>query len=68
MGQRLGKILKLDEPCSSNPKSEISNWTAARESAPVQFEISDFGFELQGLSDFKIPLAGKAGNLGAELV
>jgi hypothetical protein len=42
--------LKSDESCSSNPKSEIANWT-------VRFTISDFGFELQDLSDFEIPLS-----------
>jgi len=46
-----GKILKSDESCSSNPKSEILNWTVKCE---VQFKISDFGFELQDSSDFKI--------------
>src|SRR5882724_5793925 len=42
------EILKLDESCISNPKSEISDWTA------VQLEISDFGFEMQDSSNFKI--------------
>jgi len=37
----------LDESCTSNPKSEISNWT-------VQSEISDFGFEVQDSSNFKM--------------
>src|SRR5437870_949157 len=42
-----GEILKSDDSCISNPKSEISNWT-------VQFKISDFGFEMRELSDFEI--------------
>ena len=33
------KILKLDESCISNPKSEILNWTVNCE---VQSEISKF--------------------------
>jgi len=41
------EVLKLDESCISNPKSEIFNWT-------VQSEISDFGFEMQDSSNFKI--------------
>ena len=45
-GQR--GILKLDESCISNPKSEIANRT-------VQFAISDFGFEMQDSSNFEIP-------------
>jgi hypothetical protein len=45
-----GEILKLDESCTSNPKSEISNRT-------VQFDISDFGFEVQDSSNFKILFA-----------
>src|SRR4029453_11928476 len=27
VGGQPGEILKLDESCSSNPKSEIANWT-----------------------------------------
>src|SRR2546430_1579519 len=47
LSERLGKpeILKLDKSCISNPKSQIG---------PVQPEISDFGFEMQDLSNFKI--------------
>ena len=41
----------MDESCISNPKSEISDWTG-----PVQSDISDFGFEMQDSSNFKIPL------------
>jgi hypothetical protein len=33
------EILKFDESCISNPKSEILNWTVNCE---VQFEISKF--------------------------
>jgi len=32
-------ILKLNESCIANPKSEILNWTVKW---PVQFEISKF--------------------------
>jgi len=55
----------LDESCNSKPKSEISNWTkwgqarkADKTSARphfVQFEISDFGFELQDSSNLRFP-------------
>jgi hypothetical protein len=45
--------LKLDESCISNPKSEISDWTFLLSEA-VQFTISDFGFEMQDSSNFKI--------------
>src|SRR5437879_11993734 len=42
------EILKSDESCISNPRSEISNWTVKRE---VQFEISDLRlFEMQDSS------------------
>src|SRR5207248_2903372 len=41
------EILKLDESCISNPKSEISN-------RRVRFKISDFGFEMQDSSNFQI--------------
>ena len=48
--------MKLDESCSSNPKSEIADWTVAK--CEVQFKILDFGFALQDSSNFKIlPLA-----------
>ena len=51
----LEEILKLDESCISNPKSEISNWTVTNpEARAVQSEISDFGFEMQDSSNFKI--------------
>ena len=48
-GRSRKRILKLDESCISNPRSEIGNWT-------VQFEISAFGFEMQDSSNFKFPL------------
>jgi len=48
--------LKLDESCTSNPKSEISDWTGKQNWAQgVEFEISDFGFEVQDSSNFKFP-------------
>src|SRR6185503_11969747 len=41
------QIVKLHESCSSNPKSETSDWTPRQhESPPVQSAISDFGFEV----------------------
>ena len=43
--------MKLDDSCTSNPKSEIADWT-------VQFEVSDFGFEVQESSNFKFVLNG----------
>jgi hypothetical protein len=58
--------LKLDESCISNPKSEIRNWTddsprtrRVQLDCPslnclVQCQISDFGFEMQDSSNFKI--------------
>jgi mono/diheme cytochrome c family protein len=42
--------------CISNPKSEILDWTRRRKARPVQFAISDFGFEMQDSSDFKFRL------------
>jgi hypothetical protein len=49
-------ILKLDESCSLNPKSETLDWTGGRPAFwRVQFAISDFGFKLQDSSNFKIP-------------
>jgi hypothetical protein len=45
------EILKLDESCISNPKPENLNWTGV---VTVQSEISDFGFEMQDSSNFKI--------------
>src|SRR6267142_2967148 len=49
-------ILKLDESCISNPKSETLNWTGDRHgtTSSVQFKVSDFGFEMQDSSNFKI--------------
>src|SRR5262249_20267227 len=47
-GEQFCKILKSDNSCISNPKFEVANWTA------VQSKISNFGFEMQELSDFKI--------------
>ena len=44
------KILKLDKSCISNPK--FRNFEL--DFGLVQFEISDLGFEMQDLSDFKI--------------
>jgi hypothetical protein len=42
----IGQILHL--------KSETSNWTAnVYSDATVQFELSDFGFEMQDLSNFE---------------
>src|SRR5439155_26726503 len=47
-----GEILKSDKSPSQIRNFEISNWT------PVQSATSDFGFEMQESSDFKIlPLA-----------
>jgi len=45
------EISKLDESCISNPKFQNFklDFTLA-----VQFKISDFGFEMQDLSNFKI--------------
>src|SRR5207237_293302 len=47
---------KLDEFCIANPKAEISNWA-------VQFAISDLGFKMQDLSDFKIASMNRTGFL-----
>src|ERR1700674_1597242 len=53
---RDGEIVKSDESCISNPKSQISNRTEhLRVVQPVQFQICDFGFEMQDSSDFTIP-------------
>src|SRR5262249_16612948 len=49
-----GRISKLDESCTSNPRSEIANCTKAW-CMPVQFEILDFGFEVQDSSNFTLP-------------
>src|SRR5262245_12485650 len=59
--KRQGRKLKLDESYISNPKSEMSNRIAGNHglgtagSLRVQFAISDFGFEMQDSSNFKIP-------------
>jgi hypothetical protein len=50
-------ILKLDESCISDPKSEISNWTGdshGSRTCKVQSEISDFGSEMQDSSNFEM--------------
>ena len=44
--------MKSDDSCTSNPKSEMADWTERRSS--VQFEFSVFGFEVQESSDFTI--------------
>ena len=46
------KILKLDESCISNPRSEIANWTGLNAKSHPKFR--DFGFEMQDSSNFKI--------------
>src|SRR5262245_24271173 len=46
--------LKLDESCISNPRSKISDWTVRVSTLQVQFQISDFGFEMQDSSNFKL--------------
>ena len=51
------KNLKLDNSCTSNSKSEIADWTG-RSATGVQFRISDFEFEVQELSNFKISKGG----------
>ena len=56
-GTERERILKLDESCISNPKSEISNWTGnlpGTERGPVQSGILDFGFEMQDSFNLKI--------------
>jgi len=40
-------------PQIRNPKSQIGLWLKP---ASVQFEVSDFGFEVQDSSNFQIPL------------
>ena len=45
--------MKLDDSCIANPKSEIANWTA-HNCCWIQFETSDFGFEMQESSNFKL--------------
>jgi hypothetical protein len=48
----LYKIVKSDKSCISNPKLDNRGLDCAR--CGVRFEISDFGFEMQDLSDFTI--------------
>ena len=43
---------KLDESCTSNPKSETSNWDG---NWLNHSPICDFGFEVQDSSNFEIP-------------
>jgi hypothetical protein len=52
--KRPGKseILKLDEPCISNPKSEIADWTV--EGSRFNPIFRDFGFEMQDSSNFEM--------------
>src|SRR4030095_8774020 len=47
--------LRLDESCISNPKSEISHWTDTRAAQAVQFDISDFGFEVDDDASSMLP-------------
>src|SRR5262245_28383691 len=42
------RILKLDESCISNPKSEISNWTESN----LRFRISDLKCMIRPISKF----------------
>src|SRR4030095_13481380 len=46
-------IWKLDESCTSNPRSEILDWTGHPRPPAVHFPISAFGFEVQDASNFK---------------
>jgi S-disulfanyl-L-cysteine oxidoreductase SoxD len=48
------KILKLDESCNSNPKSEILNWTA-KVTSDLKFRISDLNCRTRPISKF-LPL------------
>jgi len=51
--KQLGKdILKSDKSCISDPK--FRNIELDRTALRVQFAISDFGYEMQDSSDFKI--------------
>ncbi len=56
----IGDILKMDESCTSNPKSRnirldgMSYASWFRGGLPVQLKISDFGFEVQDSSNFKV--------------
>src|SRR5437870_5713667 len=47
--------MRSDDSCISNPKSEISNWTQGSQFL-VQFQVSDFGFEMQESSNFEISM------------
>src|SRR5262249_16363153 len=46
------KILKLGESCTLNSKFEIGDWTG-RVRPTVQFQTSDFEFQMQDSSNFK---------------
>ena len=46
--------MKLDDSCTSNPKSEISNWTVGNATSNLRFR--NFGFEVLESSNFKISL------------
>src|SRR5215510_14476708 len=48
------RILKLDESCISNPKSEILNWTASssRPTSNWKFRISDLRCRIRPISKF----------------
>ena len=48
--------LKSDDSCISNPKSQIGR--GADNALTVQFEMSDFEFEIQELFDFEISFDG----------
>jgi hypothetical protein len=52
------KISKLNDSSTSNPKSEIVDWTAGHPQITVQFEVSAFGFEFLELFAFEIPSLG----------
>jgi S-disulfanyl-L-cysteine oxidoreductase SoxD len=45
------KILKSDESCNSNPKSEILNWTA-KGTSDLKFRISDLNCRTRPISKF----------------
>src|SRR5262245_27676268 len=53
------EILKLDESCSSNPKSEIANWTGSKSEdgsgfgqSNLRFRISDLSCRIRPISKF----------------
>ena len=52
----MGEILKLDESCISNPKSEILNWTASycRHMSNSIFRISDLKCRIRPISKFPL--------------